>query len=512
MPITDKDLGILGQAADLFGSLDPKAYQDAIAKMTQPGGGIVPANPSNQPAPMTSSLGLRPFNTMSLSQVQPPPATSFNMKPLLGAVPPAPAEGTPQRSLLSRVGGVLGKVGEIAGSALIPNEMKWIPGTEQYKGRQEMAGQEREKFATEQEKEKALTEQARAKAEEDRAQAEREARTPAEKNVTEAQLEQQARDAWLQANPGKTDADWFAYKASLTHQPREETPEAQAITLQQTIDNPQTTPEQKAEAQRKLDSLKKGVAAFRPPPEQKETFEERTFEDWLKQHPGGNREQFMEDREGRVAARQEANQERTFAHQDQAQQARWEHQTKVAAARETQLTSPTKTMIEMAPTVKEFVNRIELLTQREAQAGDLGPLKGRWSEFMTGKIGAPNPEYAKLRTDITLMRSALLKMHVGSRGSQVLLQEFKDIMDQGKDSPENMLAALGEISSYADDLIARGRAAGIETPATLGAGGGGAATPETHVFNVKAWQAANPKGDVNAAKAAAKAQKYTIKE
>jgi hypothetical protein len=36
--------------------------------------------------------------------------------------------------------------------------------------------------------------------------------------------------------------------------------------------------------------------------------------------------------------------------------------------------------------------------------------------------------------------------------------------------------------------------------------------PDTHVFNVSAWQKANPKGDVNAAKAAAQKQGYTIQQ
>jgi hypothetical protein len=223
-------------------------------------------------------------------------------------------------------------------------------------------------------------------------------------------------------------------------------------------------------------------AGARPLAPAKPTFEEQTFEDWQKSHPGGSREQFVEDHENRVAARQEANQERGFAHQDQARQAQWAHQGQVTAAKEQQLTSPTRTMIEMAPTVKGFVDRIQKLTEQEANG--LGPLQGRWKQFWSGEVGAPNPEYAKLKTDTILMRTALLKMHVGSRGSGIMLDEFKQILDQGKDSPENMLAALGEIGAYADDLEARGKSLGV---------GGGAGAGSNPANAPQVYRAINPR-------------------
>ena len=96
---------------------------------------------------------------------------------------------------------------------------------------------------------------------------------------------------------------------------------------------------------------------------------------------------------------------------------------------------------------------------------------------MTGMFERRIRSTQKMRIDVTLLRSALLKMHNGSRGSQVMLQEFRDKIDQGKDSPENMLAALGEIGSYAEDLENRGK----QQP------GGGGEVPKpaaaTHRFN-----------------------------
>ena len=126
-------------------------------------------------------------------------------------------------------------------------------------------------------------------------------------------------------------------------------------------------------------------------------------------------------------------------------------QEKIRTAREAALTSPTKTMIETAPKVKELANRVIELTNR--QVAQLGPASGRWTEFMTGRVGAPNTEFARLRTDTSLLRTLLMRMHMGARGGVMLLGEFRDLIDSGKQSPDNLVAAAEEIGGYADDLI-----------------------------------------------------------
>lgn len=153
-----------------------------------------------------------------------------------------------------------------------------------------------------------------------------------------------------------------------------------------------------------------------------------------------------EEREGRVAERGAAAQARGFAHQEQ-----------MARDRENQLTNATKTMVEAAPKVKQFVQRVQKLVKE--QQSQLGPAAGRWSEFWTGKVGAPNPEFARLRTDVGLLQTLLMRMHVGARGGEYIMQHFQNLIDSGKASPENLLAATDEIDRYADDLIAEGNAA-----------------------------------------------------
>jgi hypothetical protein len=143
-------------------------------------------------------------------------------------------------------------------------------------------------------------------------------------------------------------------------------------------------------------------------------------------------------------------------------------QEKIRDAREAALTSPTKTMIETAPKVRELANRVIQLTNQ--QLAQLGPASGRWSEFMTGTVGAPNKDFARLRTDVSLLRTLLMRMHMGARGGVMLLGEFKTLIDAGMQAPDNLVAAAEEIQAYADDLIKFGAEHGH---AVTPKGGGG---------------------------------------
>lgn len=141
----------------------------------------------------------------------------------------------------------------------------------------------------------------------------------------------------------------------------------------------------------------------------------------------------------------------------------------LALQRLDQPTAPTRTMAEAAPKVLNFVERIRPLVEQEA--GGLGPIAGRWSEFMAGKIGAPNAEYTKLRTNIGLLNTLLMRMHVGARGGVQLLEHFRSLIDQGKQSPENLLASLEVIEQYAGDVASMA--------SMLPSGGGGKARMAT---------------------------------
>jgi hypothetical protein len=146
------------------------------------------------------------------------------------------------------------------------------------------------------------------------------------------------------------------------------------------------------------------------------------------------------------------------------------------------ITSATRTMIESAPAVMELSSRVRALVN--AQKDSLGPAASRWADFMSRKVGAPNPEFTKLITDTDLLSTRLMRMHMGARGGEHMMEHFKNLIDTSKQSPENLLAALDEIDQYAKEVAAEGKPSkaggGVETPASSGgASSGGKWNPKT---------------------------------
>ena len=117
-------------------------------------------------------------------------------------------------------------------------------------------------------------------------------------------------------------------------------------------------------------------------------------------------------------------------------------------------TSQTRAMAETAPKVIDLANRSEQLIDEQIKS--LGPAASRWNEFMAGKIGAPNPEFTKLRTNIGLLQTSLMRMHVGARGGEQIMEHFRDLIDAAKQDPQNLKAALDEIKAYAQEVGASG--------------------------------------------------------
>ena len=152
------------------------------------------------------------------------------------------------------------------------------------------------------------------------------------------------------------------------------------------------------------------------------------------------------------------------------QQRTFNQQEKMFDLRQQALTSATKSMIETAPTVLHLAERIDPLIDKLHD--ELGPAPGRWNEFWTGKVGVKNTDYMKMRSDLSLLKTALSRMHVGAKGGIEMINHFNDLIDGSKQDPENMKAALAEIKTYAHELQERGVQGGMN-PKVLGVGEGG---------------------------------------
>lgn len=89
--------------------------------------------------------------------------------------------------------------------------------------------------------------------------------------------------------------------------------------------------------------------------------------------------------------------------------------------------------------IPEVVHKIDSLGDQ------LGPVMGRWNEFMQGKVGMENPEFASLRADLLMASSAVALAHARGRLPENLRQEFDNAINAPKQSPENLKAVLNTI-------------------------------------------------------------------
>jgi hypothetical protein len=101
------------------------------------------------------------------------------------------------------------------------------------------------------------------------------------------------------------------------------------------------------------------------------------------------------------------------------------------------------------------------------QQGKLGVVASRFSDFMAGKVGS-DPEFAKLRTDMGLLGSALMQAHVGARGSKDMLEHFASLADYRISDAPTLRAALGREYSYVTEKAMRAKAPAKQAPPVQG--------------------------------------------
>src|SRR5271155_202156 len=107
-----------------------------------------------------------------------------------------------------------------------------------------------------------------------------------------------------------------------------------------------------------------------------------------------------------------------------------------------------------AQTILPQLDKLEAQTYQVAE--QLGPLAGRWNDLWTNKIGAPNPEFANYMAQMTFLESAVTLAHSQGRVSNLIFEQFQNLYNVGKQSPENMVQFLHAtrdwMHSYADIL------------------------------------------------------------
>ena len=106
------------------------------------------------------------------------------------------------------------------------------------------------------------------------------------------------------------------------------------------------------------------------------------------------------------------------------------------------------TVVAMAP---------EVLARIDAIAPKLGPIEGRWNEFMQGKIGADDPDFAALRSDLLMMSSAVALAHAQGRLPENLREEFDHAINAPKQTPQNLKATITTMLPWLQKMQQQGK-------------------------------------------------------
>jgi len=181
------------------------------------------------------------------------------------------------------------------------------------------------------------------------------------------------------------------------------------------------------------------------------------------------------------------------------------------------------------PQTKNTLNFLNSLTGRDNNGGNLGTVVQLSDALRQGKFPALNDveQWSKLASgnaQVAAYRAALVETSdqvakilqgggTGNGTSDAKLEQAQTLFNKGFNGKQmhataNTMRDL--LGNRKKEMIGDNRYLqqwyGTPTPAANGAPAG----PQTHVFTVSTWKAANPSGDANAAQAQAKQQGYTV--
>lgn len=366
------------------------------------------------------------------------PDTGGNVAGPTGTMQDIPTMGQQpkQRGVLGKIGHGLEVAGNIAGDIFAPGTMSLIPGTQLYKERQQT-----KQFGQEMERERQAADTTKAGAEETAAgAAQQRAATEAEKQ------------AWAENNPAGPKL-------------KEVTQDAQGNAIGVFEDG--TTKPLGFQGQ--------------PPKEINDAYHY-----WLASHPNGTYDEFLKDTQqykgnarlsglgayalGRVidaaarfdprlealipalAAELGVNAQGLDLSGAPPGQPRSDTGEPIGLAQPGAPTGATRTRGQFAESA--VTDQVTGLKQEINNLRDqLGPVAGRWNEFIAGQVGADNPQFTGLRTGLTNLATAWMRLHANSETAR---QDFEQILARAK-SPDNLIAALDAIDKQARDYVRIGK-------------------------------------------------------
>lgn len=92
------------------------------------------------------------------------------------------------------------------------------------------------------------------------------------------------------------------------------------------------------------------------------------------------------------------------------------------------------------------------LVDKLDKAGKLGVVASRWNDFMSGKLGAGDPDFTALRTKLGLSTTKLMQAHVGSRGGAFMMEHFEDLANAKKMNASTLKQGILSEMNYMKDV------------------------------------------------------------
>ena len=92
-----------------------------------------------------------------------------------------------------------------------------------------------------------------------------------------------------------------------------------------------------------------------------------------------------------------------------------------------------------------------MLSEIDRLSSKMGPIMGRWNDFMQGKIGMDDPDFAGLKSDLLMTSSAVALAHARGRLPENLREEFDRMINAPKQTPENLKSVLTHVNRWMVD-------------------------------------------------------------
>ena len=114
--------------------------------------------------------------------------------------------------------------------------------------------------------------------------------------------------------------------------------------------------------------------------------------------------------------------------------------------------TPTQTMRNAASQAEVAIKEIpRIMTEIDTLSPKLGPITGRWNEFWQGKLGMEDPDFAGLHADLSLLASAVSLAHARGRLPIALWNEFQNMINAPKQTPDNLKSTLTKVNQWMVD-------------------------------------------------------------